>query len=226
MSIFAISDLHLSFSTNKLMDKFRGWENYTDRIQSNWKRLIKPDDTVVIPGDISWALKTEEAKKDLEFINSLRGTKVILKGNHDLWWPTMNKLNNFLNENNFTTIIPVFNNGYIVGDSCICGTRGWFFDSPESEEKVVLREAGRLKTSLDFAVSNKKEPIVFLHYPPVYDGRVCEPIFNVIKEYNITTVYHGHIHGAGCNNAQKNYDGVEFKLLSADCVDFTPFFIK
>ena len=222
MAIFAISDLHLSFSTDKPMDKFRGWENYTERIKANWTRLVGQYDTVVIPGDISWALKLEEAEEDFKFIESLPGNKVILKGNHDLWWSTMNKFGIFLEEKGFKTIKPLFNSAIEVEGKVICGTRGWFFDAPEKEEKIILREAGRLETSLKKAEETGLEPIVFLHYPPVYDNNVCQPIFDVIKKHGIKTVYHGHIHGAGCNNAQKNYDGVRFKLLSCDCIEFTP----
>lgn len=225
MSIYAISDLHLSLSTDKLMDKFYGWENYIERIKANWNRLVKAEDTVIVPGDISWALKLEESLEDLKFLNELNGEKIILKGNHDLWWPTMNKLNNFLKTNNLDKIKPLFNNCYEIDNVCICGTRGWFFDAPEKEEKVILREAGRLETSLEKAKALGKKPLVFLHYPPVYDNNVCKPIFEIIKKYNITTVYHGHIHGNGMNNAQKEFDGVNFKLLSADCINFTPFYI-
>lgn len=226
MSIYAISDLHLSFSTNKSMDKFYGWENYVERIKANWNRLVTANDTVIVPGDISWALKIEEAREDLDFLNKLNGEKIIIKGNHDLWWPTMKKLNAFLIENNFNSIKPLFNNSYEVENVSVCGTRGWFFDAPEKEEKIIMREAGRLEASINSALKTGKQPLVFLHYPPVYDNSVCEPIFNIIKKYNIKTVYHGHIHGNGRNNFQKEYEGVNFKLLSADCINFTPFFIK
>lgn len=226
MSVFAISDLHLSLSTDKLMDKFHGWENYIQRIESNWQRVVDKNDTVVIPGDISWALKLNEAAEDLKFLNELNGNKIIIKGNHDLWWPTMNKLSIFLEEHDLNTIKPLFNNCCLAEDVCICGTRGWFFDVGEQEEKVILREAGRLETSIKSAIDLGKKPVVFLHYPPVFDNRVCEPIFEIIKKYDIDIVYHGHIHGIGRNNCQKEYKGVKFKLLSADCVNFTPILIK
>lgn len=221
MSLYAISDLHLSLSSDKPMDVFRGWENYVERLKANWTRLIKDSDTVVIPGDISWALKLEETKEDFAFLDSLPGKKIILKGNHDLWWSTSKKLTQFLEENNFSTISFVFNNAVVVEDKAVCGTRGWFYDLAP-DDKVVKREAGRLEASITAAEKSGKTPVVFLHYPPVYSEWVCEEIFSVIKKHGIKTVWHGHIHGSGFNNAKKEFDGVNLRLLSADCVDFCP----
>lgn len=221
MSLYAISDLHLSLSSDKPMDVFRGWENYVERLKANWTRLIKDTDTVVIPGDISWALKLSETKEDFAFLDSLPGKKIILKGNHDLWWSTSKKLTQFLEENNFSTISFVFNNAVVVEDKAVCGTRGWFYDLAP-DDKVVKREAGRLEASITAAEKSGKTPVVFLHYPPVYSEWVCEEIFSVIKKHGIKTVWHGHIHGSGFNNAKKEFDGVNLRLLSADCVDFCP----
>ena len=226
MSIYAISDLHLSFGADKPMDIFKGWDNYEEKIKANWTRLVTNDDTVIIPGDVSWALKLEDTLADFKFIDSLPGKKIILKGNHDLWWSTMNKLNIFFAENKIETIKAVFNNAIVVEEKAICGTRGWdYASSSESEQKVRNREAGRLETSIKFALETGKEPLVFLHFPPVYADFVCEELMGIIKKYGIKTVYHGHIHGAGCHNAVSEYDGVKFKLLSCDCVDFTPVYI-
>ncbi len=224
MALYAISDLHLSLAADKPMDVFRGWNDYVNRIRANWTRIVKDEDTVVIPGDISWALQLPDAKEDFAFINSLPGKKIILKGNHDLWWSTAKKLNTFLEENQFDTISFVFNNTVVAEGRAICGTRGWFYDLG-SEDKVVLREAGRLETSIKAALDTGLEPVVFTHYPPVYGDWVCEEIFSVIKKYGIKRVWHGHIHGSGFHNAKSEYDGVEFKLLSADCVDFSPVLI-
>ncbi len=224
MSLYAISDLHLSLSADKPMDVFRGWEDYQNRIEKNWRRIVSEDDTVVIPGDISWAMTLEEAVADFAFLNSLPGKKIILKGNHDLWWSTAKKLTEFLNKNEFTTISFVFNNAAVVEDLAVCGTRGWFYDLG-AEDKVVLREAGRLETSIKAAIDTGKRPVVFTHYPPVYGDWVCDEIFSVIKKYGITRVYHGHIHGSGFHNAKSEHEGVEFKLLSADCIDFCPMLI-
>ncbi len=224
MSIFAISDLHLSFGTDKPMDIFYGWDNYTDRIKANWLRLVKPTDTVILPGDFSWALKTEEALKDFQFLEALPGKKLLLKGNHDLWWSTAKKLREFWEENGIFSVDIIYNNCAIAEGYAIAGTRGWFYDE-KGTAKVKMREAGRLEASLKAAEETGLPILTFLHYPPVYNGCVCEEIFEILKHHNIKKVYHGHIHGSGFNNAVKEYDGIEFKLISCDCTQFTPFFI-
>lgn len=224
MSIFAISDLHLSFGTDKPMDIFYGWDNYTDRIKANWLRLVKPTDTVILPGDFSWALKTEEALKDFQFLEALPGKKLMLKGNHDLWWSTAKKLREFWKENGISSVEIIYNNCAIAEGYAIAGTRGWFYDE-KGTAKVKMREAGRLEASLKAAEETGLPILTFLHYPPVYNGCVCEEIFEILKHHNIKKVYHGHIHGSGFNNAVKEYDGIEFKLISCDCTQFTPFFI-
>ncbi len=226
MSIYTISDLHLSFGADKPMDIFRGWENHAFRIEKNWKNLICDNDTVVLPGDLSWGLKFEEAKPDFAFLNSLPGKKILLKGNHDLWWGTAKKMQEFLNNNNFSTIDFIFNNTIVSEGFAVCGTRGWFYDDVSSDKKVILREAGRLRMSIDAAMATGLKPLVFLHYPPVYGEQVCEEIFCVLKEKDIKKIYYGHIHGIGRNNIVAEYDGISFKLVSSDCIDFTPFCIS
>ena len=124
MALFAIGDTHLSFGTDKPMDKFSGWENYVARMEQNWRKLISPEDTVVIPGDISWGMTLEEVRPDFQWFEDLPGTKLIGKGNHDYWWSTMNKMNLFLEEEGFSTIRFLHNNAYVVGDVAVCGTRG------------------------------------------------------------------------------------------------------
>ncbi len=224
MSIFTISDLHLSFGTDKPMDIFRGWDNHTERLFANWNRLVKPEDTVILPGDFSWALKLEDTKSDFEFLEKLNGKKILLKGNHDLWWSTAKKLREFFESNNFCDIDIVFNNCIIAEGYAVAGTRGWFYDDTASK-KIIAREVGRLEKSLTEAEKTGLPILVFLHYPPVYGNQVCNEIFDVLKAHNVKTVYHGHIHGAGFNNAVKEYDGVKFELISCDCIDFTPHFI-
>ena len=224
MSIYAISDLHLSLSAEKPMDIFRGWENSTSRIESNWKRLVKNEDTVILPGDFSWGLKLEETVKDFQFFNSLPGKKILLKGNHDLWWSTLSKINKFFEENKIDTVNLLFNNAFLVEGRAICGTRGWLYDA-DADSKIRKREVGRLKASLEAAKKLDGEPLAFLHYPPVYGEFVCEDILEVLEAYGVKTVYHGHIHGSGFNNAVKKYKDFELKLISADCIDFCPILI-
>ncbi len=223
MSLYTISDLHLSLSCDKPMDIFYGWNNYTERLKANWERLVSVDDTVVVPGDISWALKLEDTLADLKFIDALPGKKIFLKGNHDLWWNTMKKNNEFFEKNGLKTVQCIFNSCVEAEGVGICGSRGWFFDKPEAEKKVILREAGRLDTSISAAENAGLKPIVFMHYPPVYADSKCDEILDVLKKHGIETVYHGHIHGSGMHRAVPECDGITFKLVSCDCIDFTPY---
>lgn len=224
MALYTIADPHLSFGTDKPMDIFAGWSDYTERFETNWRNLIGEDDTVVIPGDISWAMKLEDALRDLKFIDSLPGKKIIGKGNHDYWWCTMNKMNNLLKANNLDSISFLFNNAYLVDGIAVCGSRGWFFDdTSDNAEKVISRECGRLRTSIEQALTLSGEPIVFLHYPVVYDDRVSEPFIDVLKSYNIKRVYFGHVHGSK-NPMLKHFEaeGIKFSLISADYLGFIP----
>ena len=226
MNLFTIDDLHLPLGANKPMDIFGGWDNYVERIEKNWKKLVNDEDTVVIGGDISWASSLAEAKPDFDFINALPGNKIILKGNHDYWWGTANKINEFLSDNNFNSIKILHNNCYSDGKIAICGTRGWIYDGTgERDQKVILREAGRLETSIKEAIESGVTPIVFLHYPPVYAEYTCEEILEVLRKYEIKQVFYGHIHGKGIFNAVNEYDDIKLKLTACDGVDFTPVFV-
>ena len=227
MNLFAIGDTHLSLGTDKPMDIFRGWDNYVERLEKQWNAVVSDEDTVVINGDISWAMKLSDCYADFDFINKLKGKKIFLKGNHDYWWSTLNKMNIFLNENNFDTISILFNNSFSFGDYSICGTRGWFYDSPESDKKVILRERERLRRSIESGISEGREPIVFLHYPPVYDDRECEEIYSVLTEYGIKRCYFGHIHGEMTGRYDHfERDGIKFSLISCDRLKFCPKLIE
>ena len=228
MAVYAISDLHLSFNTDKSMDVFPGWYDYTNKIKQNWESTVKNEDFVVIPGDISWAMRLNEAKKDFEFINNLPGKKILIKGNHDYWWSTSKKINDFLQENNFNTISIVFNSAIKVDNICICGTRGWMYNSNEPEdEKILNREVERLRRSLDSAKAFENETVVFLHYPPVYNFQESEEIINLLIERNIKKCYYGHIHGSGAKKGiiEGKYKGIDFKLVSCDYINFKPLLI-
>ena len=224
MSLFVIGDTHLSLSVDKPMDIFRGWTDYIDRLKSNWNKVVSPEDSVIIPGDISWAMNFNEAVKDFSFLNSLNGTKYILKGNHDYWWNTMSKMNKFLAENNFDTIKIIHNNAYFVEGFAIGGSRGWFYDdTAEADKKVILREAGRLRTSLQEASKLGGELIAFLHYPPISVNQECEEILSVLKEFPIKRCYFGHLHGfVAPENSKLEWGGIEFNLISADYLGFVP----
>ena len=225
MSLFVIADLHLSLGTDKPMDVFKGWDNYVERLKKNWDSIVTADDTVVIAGDISWAMKLEDAVSDFKFIHERPGKKLILKGNHDYWWSTKNKIDNFMTQNGFKDINIVHNSACMVGNSAVCGTRGWMYNSEsEEDKKIVNREVGRLKASINEAIKLGAKPIVFLHYPPVYDVFVCTEILNVLKEYNISDCYYGHIHGTHAYKRAPvgDYQGVKMHLISCDYIDFCP----
>lgn len=229
MSLFAIADLHLSLGEDKPMDIFAGWNDYVDRLKSNWNKLITDEDTIVIAGDISWAMKLEETYTDFKFINELPGKKIFLKGNHDYWWNTKSKMNSFLSDNNFNTISILFNNAYEVDNYAVCGTRGWFLESDSQEDiKVLNREVGRLTASIESAIKTGKEPVVFLHYPPVFGNVKCNDIFDVLLKYNIKKCYYGHIHGQ--RNIRSAFegicDGIDFKLISCDKLSFVPILVR
>lgn len=225
MSLFAIADLHLSLGTDKPMDIFKGWTDYVVRLKSNWEKLITDNDTVVIGGDISWAMKLEETYEDFKFINALPGKKIFIKGNHDYWWQTKKKIEDYIKQNNFNTISILFNNAYGLDNYAVCGTRGWFYDAEaDADKKVINREAGRLRTSIEAAIKTGKEPIAFLHYPPVFQDRECEEIMSVLLEYKIGRCYYGHLHGGGAFKyaVNGNYKGIEMRLVSGDYLGFIP----
>ncbi len=225
MALYAIADTHLSFGTNKPMDTFEGWQNYTEKLKKNWNKLVTENDTVVIAGDISWAMNFDELKADFDFINNLNGNKIIFKGNHDYWWNTMSKMNKFIEENHFNSIKILHNNSVNYNNISVCGSRGWMFESEEDhDEKILNREVHRLKASLDSAQCDEK--IVFLHYPPLTTANECSEIINLLNEYGIKKCYYGHLHGDaakyaidGCRN------DIDFKLISCDRLNFTPYLI-
>ena len=228
MSIYTMGDLHLSLSCEKPMDIFKGWDNYVERITENRLRLIKPEDTIVLCGDISWGMSMEEALADFKYIHELPGQKIILKGNHDYWWTTYNKMENMLKENGLDTIHFLHNNSYVVENIAICGSRGWLFEQGQPHDiKILNREANRIKMSLDSVKDESAEKIVFLHYPPVYYNEVSQPIIDVLKEYNIKTCYYGHIHGGAQRFAIDNvFMDIDFHLVSADYLKFCPDKVK
>ncbi|MBR1591775.1 MAG: metallophosphoesterase [Ruminococcus sp.] len=226
MSLWVIGDLHLCFSDpSKTMTVFSGWENYQERIEKNWKELIKEDDTVVLAGDISWGMNMKQALPDFKFINSLAGKKIIIKGNHDYWWSTMKKMEDFLAAESLDTIKILHNNFCRYENYGICGTRGWVSINGESQdEKILLREVQRLETSIGLAEAEGLEPIVFLHYPPIFAGSFNYDILQVLYRHNIKNCYYGHIHGRSAHELciKNTYDGIDFHLIAGDYLRFIP----
>lgn len=224
MALYAIGDLHLSLGTNKPMDVFGPkWANYVERIQENFSKL-NDDDVIVIAGDISWGMSLEQSLPDFQFIDALPGRKILLKGNHDYWWGTASKMKKFFAEHDITTLDILYNNAFFYGGHAICGTRGWFYEEAKGEahdRKIMLREVGRLETSLKAAGDRTK--LVFLHYPPKYLGYECPEILDLLDAYHVPLCCYGHIHSRGCRSAfQGMYHDTEFRLLSADYISFCP----
>ena len=235
MSIFVIGDLHLSFKNPKPMDIFGdNWTGHEEKIRNNWIENVKEDDLVILPGDFSWETYLEDTKLDFEYLNSLPGKKLLLKGNHDYWWTTVNSMRNFLKENNFTNIDFLYNNSYEFENKIICGTRGWSIADEEMDKKLINRELIRLEFSLKEGIQkygeNKenltdKEIIVFMHYPPITKAKVISQqeaeFVELMKKYNVKRCYYGHLHGVSIADAiEGDVEGIEFKLVSADGLNF------
>lgn len=225
MSLYAIGDLHLCLSASKPMDIFGGaWVGYLEKLKQGIS-VIQPEDTVVLLGDISWALGLDEASADFAWVNEIPGTKIILKGNHDYWWNTATKFQRFCEERGFANIHLLNNNHYVCNKIAICGTRGWFFEeerSNEHDEKIFKRELLRLEASLKSAQDLTK--YVFLHYPPRYKGYECNEILQLLKDYDVQRCFYGHLHGASHKLAVEGlWDGIDYRLVSADKLNFVPF---
>lgn len=228
MSIYAIADLHLPFGVDKPMNIFgKAWQDYTQKIFENWSTTVKSDDTVILPGDLSWATYLKDAYRDFEFINNLPGQKIITKGNHDYFFTTLSKMNKFLSENNFSTIKILQNNYFLVEDILICGTRGWDVEKKSEEDlKILNREGIRLSLSLESAKNEfpNRDIYVFLHYPPILKDRQVNTVFtDIMEKYNVKKCFYGHLHANGINNAfLGNNNNVIFSLISADYLKFAP----
>ena len=230
MKIYAISDLHLSFSEriNKPMDVFgTGWENHAMRLRSFWEEMISEEDIVLIPGDISWGMKLEEALADFDWIHGLPGTKIISKGNHDLWWGRINYLNTLYDD-----IVFLQNDCYIVENEnlVITASRGWPYpgsdEYTEHDEKIYARELQRMKLGLDAARAKSPEAriIACLHYPPTdHSGRVTE-FTAVLEEYGVWKCVYGHLHGQNAfgKGIRGELRGINYQLVSLDYLGAVP----
>lgn len=222
MSVYAISDLHLSIGNKEKSMEFFGdkWKDYEKRIKENWEKTVKENDTVIIPGDISWSLKLEDSIEDFKFLNDLPGTKIILKGNHDFYFSTVKKVKEFFQKQGFDTIKILHNNSYIVENLAICGSRGWTNGADKENKcddaKIFKRELGRLKLSLDSVKDKGKDILVAMHYP------VTNIEFRkLMKEYNVKQCIYGHLHGEGHYMVfEGDIDGIKYTMVSGDYTDF------
>lgn len=228
MSIYAIGDLHLSLDprTQKPMDVFGpSWENHAERLRANWEDTVGPEDTVIVCGDISWGLRLEEALTDLRWVAELPGRKVITKGNHDLWWGSLKKLNAI-----DSRLVFIQNDCWMMRDgTAICGTRGWICPGTEGfdehDEKIYRRELLRLRMSLDDAVSKGAERMIgVLHYPPSNDKLQISGFMEMLSEYGAEQCVYGHLHGreAFGHGFKGVMNGVNYRLVSLDYVGAVP----
>ncbi len=220
MSIYAISDLHLPLGVEKPMDVFGiRWNNYVERIKENWIKTVKDEDYVIISGDISWATYLSEAIKDLAFINSLPGTKILSRGNHDYWWTTLKKMNELKKNEGFDKINFLQNDAYMIGKTAVAGCRGWITPLEKKfgrdDEKIYRRELLRMEMSINDAIKKGAEKIILsVHYPPLAD------FYEIIRKYNVDIALYGHLH----HETMGSYVEISerTKLVSCDYLSFFP----
>ena len=229
MAIYTIGDLHLSFNENKPMSIFgENWEGYEEKVKENWTNLVKEEDLVVLPGDFSWSMYLKDTYNDFEYLNNLPGKKILLKGNHDYWWSTVNSMRNYIKENHFENIDFLYNNAYEFENKIIVGTRGWALGEDLESKKMINREFSRLELSIKNGLENygeDKEIVAFMHYPPIIKQNIQNNEINdfirILKQYNIKQCYYGHLHGSAIKEAvEGEYFGINFKLVSSDSVEF------
>jgi len=230
MRVFAISDLHLSFMVEKPMDIFGGaWEDHTAKLKENWESLVLEDDLVLIAGDISWAMRLEETKKDFEFLHSLAGKKVIIRGNHEYWWKGISSVRAALP----SSVVALQNDSARFDNILVAGTRGWeSFEgniedncSPE-DRKIYEREVIRLSLALDDMEKKRTEGdkvFCMMHYPP-FNARMEDSAFTrLFEEHNVDAVVFGHVHqNRGRYKLESEKNGVRYYLTSADLIEMKP----
>lgn len=229
MALFALGDLHLSHAVDKPMDIFGPvWEKHEEKIAGNWRRIVGPDDLVIIPGDISWALKLAEAIPDLDWLGRLPGKKLLVRGNHDYWWVGIGKVRRVLPRG----VYALQNDYFPWGEWAICGSRGWIcpgqegFD-PVRDEKIYQRELGRLQLSLERAHKDGFDQIVVaLHYPPINGRHEPSGFTELLHQYSVKICVYGHLHGeAQASALTGEWEGTEYRLVAADAVNFSPVLI-
>lgn len=229
MSIYSISDLHLSFRKPKPMDIFgNNWEGHEEKIKNNWEKTVKAEDTVIIPGDFSWETYLEGTKQDFEYLNQLPGKKILLKGNHDYWWSSIASMRKYLEENQFKNIDFLHNNSYLIEEHIIAGTRGWALTESETAQKLIKREIIRLELSIQEGIKKygeDKKIIICMHYPPITKQLLSMHMkigfIELMKKYKVKKCIYGHLHGKSHQDAvEGNIQGIELQLVSGDYTNF------
>lgn len=227
VSLYIIGDPHLSLSSDKPMDIFSGWTDYVERLAHNWTAKISQTDTVIVAGDVSWAMTLEESLADLRFLHELPGRKLLLKGNHDYWWSTARKMTEFFNANGLSTLEILHNNCAQADGKVVCGSRGWMMEAGQPHNaKLIAREAGRLEASLKAAEGLAGERIAVLHYPPVYGDAMVPEFIDLLLGYHVRRCYYGHVHGPAARySLNGSYMDIEFRLIAGDAIGFDPLLI-
>lgn len=224
MAIYAISDLHLSFNTDKPMNIF-GWDNYEVKIKEDWNKKVTDNDLVLLPGDFSWELKLNDTYKDFKYLSKLPGKKLLLKGNHDYWWTTLKSMREFLEKNDITNIDFIYNNSYEFENKIIAGTRGWnLIEETPEDEKIKKRETMRLENSIKSGIQTygtDKEIIVCMHYPPITKENTKNGFTEILEKYNVKKCIYGHLHGKSQTNAIEGiFNNIQYEMVSCDYTNF------
>lgn len=229
MSIYTIGDLHLSFKENKPMSIFgENWEGHEEKIKKDWLKKVKEEDLVILPGDFSWSMYLKDSNQDFKYLNELPGKKLLLKGNHDYWWTTVTSMRNFLQENQFENIDFIYNNAYEFENYIIAGTRGWSQTENPEDKRLLKREALRLELSIQNGIKiygEDKPILLFMHYPPITHSNLFKhqtnELIQIMQKYKIKKCFYGHLHSTSIKEAvEGNHYGIDFKLVSADGLDF------
>lgn len=235
MKLLATSDLHLTIAVpQKNMSRFGPhWDNHLQRIQDGWKKMVGPEDLVIVAGDVSWASSIEDARPDFDFIEALPGKKVLTVGNHDHYHQSATKSNAFFFEN-YKTIVSLIRNDYFpIGDTAICAVKGYFNEThPEFKEeyrKVYNRECQRLDSTLQLVPSTMEHVILVSHYPPVHPSYTSSTnkMVEIMKKHGVRTCCYGHLHQDAATLAVSGVrDGIEYFFVAGDSHNFEPQLIK
>ena len=226
MRIFALSDPHLGFSVNKPMDVFGDrWKDHPEKIRRNWRETVSERDVVLVPGDISWGMNFREAAPDLRFLEDLPGRKYICRGNHDYWWTSLKQVSEFTGP----SITVLQRNAVQCGSFVLAASRGWstpLWDGyrPSEDDRYYERELGRLQIALSLArglLKPGQRLVYMMHYPPVVDGRPSA-FAEYMADYGVHLCIYGHLHGTWPADVNMDYNGVKFRIASADYLDFKP----
>ena len=227
MAIFGLSDLHLSFSSDKPMDVFGDhWVGHADKMATAWDALVSEDDVVLCPGDLSWAMRLEQAGADLAWIGERPGFKILGRGNHDYWWSAIGKVRQALPER----CVALQNDAVDVGDAVVAGSRCWAapgaLDYSSADEKIYQREVGRLRMSLMAGqkLAEGRPLIAAIHYPPFTAHQKPTAFSELMEEFEVSLCVYGHLHGRRAHRTalEGTVRGVTYRLIACDHLNFTP----